>query len=61
MPVLIEFLGVEMRGEVSPIGSGAGYMMEGRGVVIRTVVWRVDVIDGRSTAVRRPRGRRDHA
>ena len=32
MPVLIEFLGVEMRGEVSPIGGGTGYMMEGRGV-----------------------------
>ena len=42
-----------MRGEVGPIGGGAGYMVEGRGVVVRMVIWRVDVIDGRSSAVRR--------
>ena len=54
MPVLIEFLRVEMRGEVSPIGGGSGDMVEGRGAVVRMVEGRVDVIDRRSSAVRRP-------
>ena len=62
VPILVELLGVEMRGEVGPIGSGARHMVvEGRGLVVRVVVGRVDVIDRGGPAVGRPRGGRDHS
>ena len=66
VPILVELLWVEVRGEgCSPIGGGAGDVVEGRGVVVvvvvvRLVVGRVDVIDRWGPAVGRPRGGRDH-
>ena len=57
VPVLVEFLWVEVRGEVSPIGSWA---REVEGVTMVWVVGRVDVVNGGSPAVGRPRGWRDH-
>ena len=60
VPVLVEFLWVEMRGEVSPIGRGAGDVVEGRGVMVRVVVGSGEVIDRGGSAVRGTGGRRDH-
>ena len=65
VPILVELLWVEVRGESrSPIGRRPGHVVEGRGVVVvvvvRLVVGRVDVIDRWGPAVGRPRGGRDH-
>ena len=57
VPILVEFFWVEVRGEVSPIGSWA---REVEGVAMVRVVGRVDVVDGGSPTVGRPRGGRDH-
>ena len=64
MPVLVEFLRVEMGGEVTAIGGRPGDVMErrvGRVVVVVEggVVGGGQVVNRWSPTVRRPRGWRD--
>ena len=46
---------------MTPIGGGAGDVVEGRGVMVRVVVGRGELIDRRGSAVRGTGGRRDHS
>ena len=60
VPVLVEFLRVEVGGEVGSVGGVAGKVVVGCGVVVGVVVGAAQVVDRGGSAVRGPGGGRDH-